>query len=58
MAFGNLDPSPIELVEGIEMLRFIENGLAVRMVKVSDSGFSVDSPKDISFIEDNLNLIK
>ena len=58
MAFGNLDPSPIELVEGIEMLRFIENGIAVRMVKVSDSGFSVDSPKDISFIEDNLNLIK
>ena len=54
-AFLNLPPTPLELVEGVEMLRFLENGHKVRMVKVKDSGFSVDSPKDISYIEQKLN---
>ena len=49
--FLSLKPGKLELVEGVEMLRFVENGIKVKMVEVKDDGLSVDTPKDISFIE-------
>ena len=40
------------------MLRFVENGIKVKMVEVKDDGLSVDTPKDISFIESFLKKKK
>ncbi len=52
--FKSLKPGKLEISEGIEMLRFLENELIVKMVKVDDIGLSVDAPKDIKFIENFL----
>lgn len=45
--FAATTPGPIERAEGIEMLRFLENGPAVQMVKVNDNGIAVDTPQDL-----------
>tara|TARA_Y100001936_G_scaffold249148_1_gene298711 strand:- start:1312 stop:2064 length:753 start_codon:yes stop_codon:yes gene_type:complete len=44
-----------ERAESVEMLRFIENGYAVRMVEVDDQGLSVDTPEDLKRVEKFLN---
>lgn len=45
--FGNLEQGTAEKAEGIELLRFIENGIKVKMILVENSSIAVDSPKDL-----------
>lgn len=49
-----LPPSPLELTEGLEQLRALQNGMKVRVVLVDYRGRShgsVDTPEDIAFVE-------
>lgn len=46
------EKTPLESIEDIEILRFLELGYDVRMVEVSDSSISVDVPEDIKRAED------
>lgn len=46
-AFATTTPGSVERAEGIEMLRLLERGRAVHMVKVNDSGIAVDTPQDL-----------
>ena len=41
----------IEAIEDIEILRFLELGINVKMVQVSDASIAVDFPDDISRVE-------
>lgn len=45
--FTAATPGPVESAEGIEMLRLLEHGHAVQMVKVNDEGIAVDTPQDL-----------
>jgi 3-deoxy-manno-octulosonate cytidylyltransferase (CMP-KDO synthetase) len=56
--YCSLPPSALELTEGLEQLRFLENGLKVRVVEVDYRGrthASIDNPEDVSFAE---NIIR
>ena len=44
-----------EKAESVEMLRYIENGYAVRMIEVDDEGLSVDTLEDLQRVEKFLN---
>jgi 3-deoxy-manno-octulosonate cytidylyltransferase (CMP-KDO synthetase) len=47
-------PSPLERVEGLEQLRFLHCGLAVRMVEISDPPgglWEVNNPSDVVVVE-------
>ncbi|MFD9291986.1 3-deoxy-manno-octulosonate cytidylyltransferase [Streptomyces sp. NPDC060030] len=46
--FRQLQQGPLERAEGVEMLRFVEHGHAVRMVPVVDDGIAVDTPTDLA----------
>lgn len=46
--------TPLESMEDIEILRFIELGFNVEMVEVSKSSISVDFPEDIKRVEDEI----
>lgn len=49
-----LPPGRLELAEGLEQLRFLENGIAVRCVQVDDRGrpfWEVNNPEDIPAVE-------
>lgn len=43
--------SPLEEVEDIEILRFLENGIEVQMVDVSGGSVAVDHPEDVAIVE-------
>lgn len=52
LKFPTLNKGYIELSEGVEMFRYLENGYKIKMVEISDSGsVSVDVPDDILRVE-------
>ena len=50
--FPDLKRGPLERSEGVEMYRFIENGIPVKMIKVEEvRSVAVDIPEDIPKVE-------
>lgn len=45
--YAMLPPTPLEIVESVDMLRFLEHGRAVRMVETEFESYSVDTPEDL-----------
>jgi 3-deoxy-manno-octulosonate cytidylyltransferase (CMP-KDO synthetase) len=43
----NKKKSLIENLEDLELLRFLDSNIKVKMIKMSTKSISVDSPKDI-----------
>ena len=52
--FNQLEPTPLEVAESIDMMRFIEHGRKVKMVETSFSTHAVDNPADLKLVEDLL----
>ncbi len=49
--FVSLPPSPLERAEGLEQLRALENGIAIRLVTVPRATPHVDTPEDLTRVE-------
>jgi len=49
--FIELDPTPLEVAESIDMMRFIEHGRRVKMVETSFATHAVDTPDDLKIVE-------
>ena len=52
--YATLPPTPLELLEGLEQLRFIEHGRRVRVVEVAAPGYDIwelNNPEDVGPIE-------
>jgi 3-deoxy-manno-octulosonate cytidylyltransferase (CMP-KDO synthetase) len=49
--FVKLDPTPLEMAESIDMMRFIEHGHRVKMIETSFSTHAVDTPEDLRRVE-------
>lgn len=47
MNIGTLPPSPLEEMEGLEQLRFLEAGLSIKVIKSQYKSIGVDVPEDI-----------
>lgn len=45
--FCNLNDAPIEDIEGLEQLRAIYHQKKITMIKVSSTGFGIDTPEDL-----------
>lgn len=50
--------TPLENIEDIEILRFLEMGFEVRMIELSNQSIAVDIPEDIQKVEDYLSKIE
>ncbi len=44
---ASLKPSPLELSERLEQLRFLENGIPIQVVELSEEAVGVDTPRDV-----------
>ncbi|MBN9310931.1 MAG: 3-deoxy-manno-octulosonate cytidylyltransferase [Devosia sp.] len=51
---GKKEKTPLEAVEDIEILRFVEMGIPVQMVRVSSDSIPVDNPEDVALVEQAL----
>lgn len=54
-AFSSHEKTPLEAIEDIEVLRFLELGYTVQMLPLSGEGIAVDVPEDIIKVEHYLN---
>lgn len=49
--FENFSETSLEKIESVDMLRFIQNGVKIKMIEVSGSIVSVDTPDDLKKAE-------
>jgi 3-deoxy-manno-octulosonate cytidylyltransferase (CMP-KDO synthetase) len=50
--FHHLPPSPLEQLEGLEQLRFLENGIPITVMETSQDTIGVDTEEDLSKVEE------
>jgi 3-deoxy-manno-octulosonate cytidylyltransferase (CMP-KDO synthetase) len=51
LKFNSLVPTPLEVAESVDMLRILEHGMTVRMVRTAARTVSVDTPQDLAAAE-------
>jgi 3-deoxy-manno-octulosonate cytidylyltransferase (CMP-KDO synthetase) len=56
MAFTQWKITPLEAAEKIECLRYVENGVTIKMVLTNESPVSIDTPEDLERAEKLLPL--
>jgi 3-deoxy-manno-octulosonate cytidylyltransferase (CMP-KDO synthetase) len=49
--FSELTPTPIEVVESVDMMRLLEHGYRVKMVLTESTLYGVDTPEDRAAVE-------
>jgi 3-deoxy-manno-octulosonate cytidylyltransferase (CMP-KDO synthetase) len=49
-AFHHLAPSPLELTEKLEQLRFLENGIDIIVVETAEPTIGVDTEADLQAV--------
>ena len=52
--YNSLTPSPLEISESVDMMRVLEYGYKVKMVKTEYDTQSVDTPNDLFKVEKKL----
>jgi 3-deoxy-manno-octulosonate cytidylyltransferase (CMP-KDO synthetase) len=52
--YANLKPTPLEIAESIDMLRYLENGYSIKMLEVKGFSHAVDRLEDVPIIENEL----
>lgn len=45
--YMELSPTPAEIAESVDMMRFLEHGIPVRMIETNTDSHAVDTPKDL-----------
>lgn len=56
MNFTQWQPTPLEAIEKLEQLRYLENGMKIRMVLTNESPVSIDTPEDLARAENLLHI--
>jgi 3-deoxy-manno-octulosonate cytidylyltransferase (CMP-KDO synthetase) len=52
--FSTLEPTPLEVIESVDMMRVIEHGLEIQLVTTDTETVGVDTPADLARAEDIL----
>jgi 3-deoxy-D-manno-octulosonate cytidylyltransferase len=57
LAFTNWEPTPLELTEKIECLRFLENDCTIKMITTKHEGVKIDVPNDLEIAKQYLSTL-
>lgn len=55
LEYINLPPTSLEIIESVDMNRFLEHGRKIKMVKTKFKSYGVDIPADVTYVEERLN---
>ena len=51
LEYTRLAPTPLEIAESVDMMRVLEHGMKVRMVRTNHDTYAVDTPEDLAKVE-------
>jgi 3-deoxy-manno-octulosonate cytidylyltransferase (CMP-KDO synthetase) len=51
LKFNELEPTQLETIESVDMMRVLEHGYKIKMVQTSHDVCSVDTPDDLAYVE-------
>jgi len=51
ISFNDLTPTPLEIIESVDMMRLLEHGYKVKLVPTKTDSYSVDTPEDLLRVE-------
>jgi 3-deoxy-manno-octulosonate cytidylyltransferase (CMP-KDO synthetase) len=51
LEFARLSPTPLEIAESVDMLRYVEHGRPIQLVESTERTHSVDVPEDVAVVE-------
>jgi 3-deoxy-manno-octulosonate cytidylyltransferase (CMP-KDO synthetase) len=54
LSIGQMAPTPLEEAEGLEQLRFLENGYRIKVIPVDYHPVGVDTPGDLEEVRERL----
>lgn len=54
--FRRMPPSPLEQIEKLEQLRFLENGMKIKVVITESDSPGIDTPEELAALRKKLNL--
>ena len=49
--YTNLEPTPLEIIESVDMNRFLEHGIKVKMIRTEYKTYAVDTEVDLKHVE-------
>ena len=52
--YTQLDPTPLEIIESVDMNRLLEHGYKVKMIETTYQTLAVDTPKDLKIVENKM----
>jgi len=55
--YTRLEPTPLEIIESVDMMRVLEHGKKVKMVPTSHQSYAVDTPEDIARVEKEMQQV-
>jgi 3-deoxy-manno-octulosonate cytidylyltransferase (CMP-KDO synthetase) len=54
LEYNNIDQTPLEIIESVDMNRLLENGIRIRMVMRNEETFSVDTIADLEKVNSKM----
>ena len=51
LKYSKLSPTPLEVIESVDMMRVLEHGDKVKMVRTNTKSYAVDTPEDLKHVE-------
>lgn len=51
LKYTQMEPTPLEIIESVDMMRVLEHGMKVRMVPTRHNSYAVDTPVDLKKVE-------
>ena len=55
LEYNTMKQTPLEIIESVDMMRILENGMKVKMIYTQNESYSVDTPADL---ENVINVMK
>ena len=55
LEYNKMDQTELEIIESVDMMRILENGIKIKMVFIDEDNYSVDTKEDL---ENVIELMK